>query len=76
MKKSRCQRAKQNNDRASRMLGVHYSGFCELEYFDCVRFHVIDPMHNLFLGTAKYVFKVWAENVFTKEQLKKLLQKN
>lgn len=75
MKRSRCQRAKQNNDRASRMLGVHYSGFCELEYFDCVRFHVIDPMHNLFLGTAKYVFKVWAENVFTKEQLKKLSQK-
>ena len=50
-------------DRASRMLGVHYSAFCELEYFDCVRFHVIDPMHNLFLGTAKYVFKVWAETI-------------
>ena len=24
----------------------------------CVRFHVIDPMHNLFLGTSKYVFKL------------------
>ena len=31
-----------------------------LEYFDCVRFHLIDPMHNLFLGTAKHVMKtVW-----------------
>ena len=32
-------------------------------------------MHNLFLGTAKYVFKLWAENLFSKEQLKELSQK-
>ena len=44
-------------------------------YFDCVRFHVIDPMHNLFLGTAKYVFKLWAENIFSKQQLKELSEK-
>ena len=31
-----------------------------LPYFDCVRFHVIDPMHNIFTGTAKHVMtKVW-----------------
>ena len=62
-------------ERISRMYGVHYSALCKLEYFDCVRFHVIDPMHNLFLGTAKYVFKLWAENVFSKEQLKELTKK-
>ena len=78
--KRNCEKVKMSKsqaeyDRTSRMLGVHYSAFCELEYFDCVRFHVIDPMHNLFLGTAKNVFKVWVENVFTKEQLKKLSQK-
>ena len=28
-------------------------------YFDAVKFTAIDPMHNLFLGTAKYVFKLW-----------------
>ena len=43
-----------------RLYGVHYSALCKLNYFDCVRFHVIDPMHNLFLGTAKYV--LWHDN--------------
>ena len=62
-------------NRKSREFGVHYSSLCKLEYFNCVRFHVIDPMHNLFLGTAKYVFKLWAENLFSKEQLKELSQK-
>ena len=57
------------------MYGVHCSALCKLKYFDCVRFHVIDPMHNLFLGTVKYVFKLWTENVFSKEQLKELTQK-
>ncbi|XP_044176728.1 uncharacterized protein LOC122946993 [Acropora millepora] len=61
--------------RLSSLYGVHYSALCKLEYFDCVRFHVIDPMHNLLLGTAKYVFKLWAENVFSKAQLKELSKK-
>lgn len=61
--------------RLSSFYGVHISALCKLEYFDCVRFHVIDPMHNLFLGTAKYVFKLWAENVFSKVQLKELSKK-
>ena len=30
-----------------------YSVLLELEYFDSSRFLVADPMHNLFLGTAK-----------------------
>ena len=34
-----------------------------LEYFDCVRFHIVDPMHNLFLGTAKHIMKnVWLDD--------------
>ena len=32
-------------------------------------------MHNLFLGTAKYVFKLWADNIFSKKQLKEITQK-
>ena len=32
----------------------------ELEYFDCIRYFVVDPMHNLYLGTAKHMMKnVW-----------------
>lgn len=33
-----------------------------LPYFDCVRFHIIDPMHNLFTGTAKHLMKnIWLD---------------
>ena len=39
------------------MYGTRYSELMALPYFDCVRYHVIDPMHNLFTGTAKHVMK-------------------
>ena len=40
--------------------GARYSVLQDLEYFDCVRYFVVDPMHNLYLGTAKHIFKkVW-----------------
>ncbi|KAK2555733.1 hypothetical protein P5673_022297 [Acropora cervicornis] len=35
----------------------------QLPYFDCVRFHTVDPMHNLFTGTAKHVLKnIWLDS--------------
>ena len=78
--KRNCERLKSAKSQAeytrlSRMYGVHYSALCKLEYFDCVRFHIIDPMHNLFLGTAKYVFKLWVQNILSKEQLKEISKK-
>ena len=39
--------------------GVRYSCLIELPYFNPIRFAVIDPMHNLYLGTAKHVMEVW-----------------
>ncbi|KAF7346894.1 hypothetical protein MVEN_01441600 [Mycena venus] len=33
--------------------GVRWTEFARLEYFDIVRYTVIDPMHNLLLGVAK-----------------------
>lgn len=39
--------------------GLRYSVIIELPYFDPVRFTVVDPMHNLLLGTAKHTFSVW-----------------
>ncbi len=42
-------------------LGVRYSSLLELPYFDPVRHHVIDPMHNLYLGTPKHVLQVWIQ---------------
>lgn len=33
----------------------------ELPYFDCVRLHVVDPMHNLLLGTSKRIMNIWTD---------------
>ena len=68
-------KSKADYTRLSRMYGVHLCALTKLEYFDCVRFHIIDPKHNLFLGTAKYVFKLWTENVLSEEQLKEIGRK-
>ena len=47
-------------DGIEKQFGTRFSILMLLSYFDCVRFHVIDPMHNLFTGTAKHVMtKVW-----------------
>ena len=34
----------------------------ELPYFDPTRMLVVDPMHNLFLGSAKHMIKLWNSN--------------
>lgn len=39
--------------------GIRYSALIELPYFNPIRYAVVDPMHNLFLGTAKRVMQVW-----------------
>ena len=39
--------------------GLRYSILLDLPYFDPIRYTVIDPMHNLFLGTGKHVMDVW-----------------
>ena len=38
-------------------LGCRYSILLELPYFDPVRMTIVDPMHNLFLGSAKHITK-------------------
>lgn len=41
-------------------LGCRYSCLLELPYFDPVKMFIIDPMHNMYLGTAKYILHaVW-----------------
>ena len=39
--------------------GVPYSILLDLSYFDAPRMCIIDPMHNLLLGTAKHMVKTW-----------------
>lgn len=42
-----------------REFGVRYSELLRLPYFDTVRFSVIDPMHNILLGSAKHTIVLW-----------------
>ena len=51
--------------------GVKHSVLTELPYFDPIRFTVVDPMHNLFLGTAKHIMKnIWLKRgIITNDQL-------
>ena len=52
-------------------LGCRYSVSLKLPYFDPIRMTIIDPMHNMYTGTAKHILRaVWLEqNLITKKQL-------
>ena len=55
--------------------GTWYSELMQLEYFDCIRFTIIDPMHNLFLGAPKHLMKnVWLPNKILKRNDLKSIQ--
>lgn len=41
--------------------GVRFSVLSLLPYFDIIRMHTIDPMHNLLLGTSKHVMELWCK---------------
>jgi len=44
--------------------GFHYSFLLRLPYFDSTRMLVIDPMHNLYLGSAKHNLKaIWIDKL-------------
>ncbi|XP_062579425.1 uncharacterized protein LOC134241375 isoform X2 [Saccostrea cucullata] len=66
-------KTKTEADNLAKKYGTYYSVLIELEYFDAITFCVIDPMHNLFLGTAKTVFKLWVEReILSPKQLEKV----
>ena len=43
--------------KAESQLGCRYSVLLKLPYFDAPRMIIVDPMHNLFLGSAKHFLK-------------------
>ncbi len=45
---------------------VAYLSF-KLPYVDPVAMCVIDPMHNLLLGTAKHMVRIWKERELIKQ---------
>lgn len=58
-----------------RKTGAKYSVLLQLPYYDAVRFVIIDPMHNLFLGLAKTTLKVWKEKELLTDKHFDLLQR-
>ena len=50
---------KGHQEKLEHQFGTRYSSLLELVYFDPVRMTPIDPMHNLFLGTAENMITVW-----------------
>ena len=53
--KNKTERAQKESE-----VGCRYSVLVDLPYFDPIRMLIIDPMHNLYLGTARHIFnKVW-----------------
>ena len=60
----------------TRQYGCRYSVLLELPYYDIVRFCVIDPMHNILLGTAKHMLSLWKSCDFiTDFQLQNIQEK-
>lgn len=45
-----------------REYGIRFSELLNLPYYDTIRFSVVDPMHNVLLGSAKNIMMLWKEN--------------
>ena len=52
---------KTERNKLESQFGCRYSVLLDLPYFDAVRMTIVDPMHNLFLGTAKRMIKIWIQ---------------
>src|SRR5271154_2371137 len=69
--------SKAARDRFVRQTGVRWSELLRLPYFDPIRFTIVDPMHCLFLGIAKWIVKtIWInEGILNQESLIKVQKK-
>lgn len=52
---------KTEKEAKERLHGARYSVLLDLPYYSAVTMAIIDPMHNLFLGTAKHMLRVWRD---------------
>lgn len=49
--------------------GCRFTELMYLPYYDCIRYTIIDPMHNLLLGTAKRILQTqWIDNGLISKQ--------
>lgn len=71
VKKTLGAKSKTAREKAESENGCRYTELLRLPYYHAVRHHVIDPMHNLYLGTAKNLFCIWTDkDIITEENLK------
>ena len=52
----------QKREELESLFGCRYSSLLRLPYFDPIQLLSIDPMHNLFLGTAKKMLEIWKDH--------------
>ena len=53
--------------------GIRDSILLELHYLDLTKSVVFDPLHNILLGSAKAIWKLWlSQNILTKDILKRI----
>jgi Transposase family tnp2 len=69
--------SKAARDRFVQQTSVRWSELLRLPYFDPIRFIIVDPMHCLFLGIAKWIVKrIWIdEGILTPNVLKEIQKK-
>jgi len=69
--------SKAARDRFVWQTGVRWSELLRLPYFDPIRFTIVDPMHCLFFGIAKWIIKrIWIdEGILTSNVLKEVQKK-
>lgn len=58
---SRDANTKRQRKEIAKEYGIKYSELVRLPEFNIVRYHVIDPMHNVFLGLVKHTVKTWKD---------------
>ena len=61
-------------DEAESEVGVRYSELLRLPYLDIIRHNLLDPMHNLFLGTAKHTMEVWKNHGYINAEKVQMIQ--
>lgn len=76
VKKLKTAKTQSEKEKLESCLGVKFSKLSEIEYFDPVRMSIVDPMHNLFQGTAKKMMKLWLDlKVLHPDQLIKIQER-
>ena len=67
--------SKLEKDALQKKHGSRVSCLLDLDYFDPVRMTPTDPMHNLFLGSAKHMINFWETCLLNENDLLKIQDK-